>query len=142
MCIRDSLSSSCPISPNRIRATSDSGALAVGAPMHGSRRSVVQVSRPRVNVNLRPRRPRGADMPMHDRLHVRERSARARPVFADRTHAGRVLTEGIAPSKDSQALVLALPRGGIPVGRPIADAIGCVIHPVLVRKLPTPVNPE
>lgn len=81
-------------------------------------------------------------MPMIDRLHIRERTIRARPVFADRTHAGRVLAEWIAPAKDPQTLVLALPRGGIPVGRPLADAIGCVMHPVLVRKLPIPVNPE
>jgi putative phosphoribosyl transferase len=81
-------------------------------------------------------------MPAFDRLHVRERTVRARPVFADRTYAGRVLAEWIAPPKHPQALVLALPRGGIPVGRPLADAIGCVMHPVLVRKLPIPVNPE
>ena len=81
-------------------------------------------------------------MPAHDRLHVRERTVRARPVFDDRMQAGRVLAEWIAPAKDPQALVLALPRGGIPVGRPLADALGCVMHPVLVRKLPLPGNPE
>ena len=81
-------------------------------------------------------------MRLHDRLHVRERTVRARPLFEDRTHAGRMLTEWIAPAEDPQALVLALPRGGIPVGRPLADAIGCVMHPILVRKLPIPVNPE
>ena len=40
------------------------------------------------------------------------------------------------------AVVFALPRGGIPVGRPLADALGCELLPALVRKLPIPTDPE
>jgi putative phosphoribosyl transferase len=75
-------------------------------------------------------------------VHVRERVAWARPEYADRLNAGRVLADWISPRQDATAVVLALPRGGIPVGRPLADALGCELLPVLVRKLPIPVSPE
>lgn len=77
-----------------------------------------------------------------ERLRVRRTVTWPRAAYADRLDAGRVLAEWIAPEPDPGALVLALPRGGIPVGRPLADALGCEMRPVLVRKLPLPTNPE
>ena len=63
-------------------------------------------------------------------------------MFADRAEAGRALADWIAPRPDPRALVFALPRGGIPVGRPLADVLGCGLLPALVRKLPIPTDPE
>ncbi len=75
-------------------------------------------------------------------LHIRTTVTWPRAAYADRLDAGRTLAEWIAPALDPRALVLALPRGGIPVGRPLADALGCEMRPVLVRKLPIPTSPE
>ena len=36
--------------------------------------------------------------------------------FADRTDAGRKLAQALAAYKDQHVVVLALPRGGVPVG--------------------------
>jgi putative phosphoribosyl transferase len=60
----------------------------------------------------------------------------------DRADAGRALAGWIDPLPDPDAVVFALPRGGIPVGRPLADLLGCELRPALVRKLPIPSNPE
>jgi predicted phosphoribosyltransferase len=62
--------------------------------------------------------------------------------YADRLDAGRKLVKWIRPARDKAALVLALPRGGVPVARLLADAIGCELLPVLVRKLPIPTSSE
>jgi putative phosphoribosyl transferase len=53
-----------------------------------------------------------------------------------------MLAAWIAPEPDAEAVVFALPRGGIPVARPLADALECELRPVLVRKLPIPTEPE
>ncbi|HEY5541091.1 MAG TPA: phosphoribosyltransferase family protein [Coriobacteriia bacterium] len=63
-------------------------------------------------------------------------------LFANRAEAGRVLAGWIDPHLDPDAIVFALPRGGVPVGRPLADAMGCELLPALVRKLPIPTDPE
>jgi putative phosphoribosyl transferase len=75
-------------------------------------------------------------------LHVRQRLRFAEPVFADRLDAGRALTGFMSKEPDPEALVLALPRGGIPVARPLADRLEAMLRPLLVRKLPIPVSPE
>lgn len=79
---------------------------------------------------------------MPARTHVRAYVDAAPVLFADRAQAGRDLVSWIAPDADPSALVLALPRGGVPVARPFADAMGCPLLPVFVRKLPIPSNPE
>lgn len=66
----------------------------------------------------------------------------ARTTFVDRTDAGQQLARVVAPAPDSHALVLALPRGGVPVAAPVADALGCDLRAVAVRKLPIPSAPE
>lgn len=75
-------------------------------------------------------------------LHVARRVMRPTVLFSDRADAGRRLAGWIDPKPDSDALVFALPRGGIPVGRPLADALGCRLLPALTRKLPVPGDPE
>lgn len=82
---------------------------------------------------------------MPDRLgrtHVRTTVQWAYPAYRDRADAGRALAGWIDSPPDAEALVFALPRGGVPVGRALADAIGCDMLPVLVRKLPIPSSPE
>lgn len=79
---------------------------------------------------------------MSAELHVGQHVTRPVPLFADRAEAGRALAGWIGPRADSDAIVFALPRGGIPVGRSLADALGCDLLPALVRKLPIPSDPE
>lgn len=62
--------------------------------------------------------------------------------FLDRADAGRQLAGALARYRGMQPLVLAIPRGGVPVGRVVADALGGEFGVVLVRKLGAPSNPE
>lgn len=64
------------------------------------------------------------------------------PAFRDRADAGRVLAGYVGPDPNPDAVVLALPRGGVPVADPLAERLGAPLEPVLVRKLPIPGNPE
>jgi putative phosphoribosyl transferase len=63
-------------------------------------------------------------------------------VFADRTEAGRQLAERLARFKSEQPLVLALPRGGVPVGFEVAQALDAPLDLILVRKIGAPMQPE
>ena len=63
--------------------------------------------------------------------------------FADRAEAGRVLAEeleGYAGRDD--VIVLALPRGGVPVAYEVATALGAPLDVFLVRKLGAPGHEE
>lgn len=65
------------------------------------------------------------------------------PIFRDRTEAGRALAEIVMHSvTDADALVLALPRGGVPVGFQIAEALHADLDVFLVRKLGLPSQEE
>ena len=75
-------------------------------------------------------------------IHVRERVRRPVEQFQDRRAAGRALREYIDPAPDPDALAFAVPRGGVPVARALADALGCPMLPLPVRKLHIPSNPE
>ncbi|HXV04485.1 MAG TPA: phosphoribosyltransferase family protein [Solirubrobacterales bacterium] len=63
-------------------------------------------------------------------------------LFADRRDAGRRLGEALGRFRDEDPVVLALPRGGVPVGYEVARALGAPLDIVLVRKLGSPFNPE
>ena len=69
------------------------------------------------------------------------RSTGAETRYADRTDAGRRLAELIDPLT-ADALVLALPRGGIPVAAPIAARFGVGLWTLAVRKIGAPGHPE
>ncbi|MCF3935073.1 phosphoribosyltransferase [Acuticoccus sp. M5D2P5] len=58
--------------------------------------------------------------------------------FKDRRDAGRRLASALADYDRPDALVLALPRGGVPVGREIARAMRLPLDLMLVRKLVVP----
>jgi putative phosphoribosyl transferase len=63
--------------------------------------------------------------------------------YADRREAGRALAQALeAPEDRHDVVVLALPRGGVPVAAPVADALGAPLDVLLVRKLGLPGQPE
>lgn len=63
-------------------------------------------------------------------------------MFADRAQAGRRLAERLRGRFETTPVVLALPRGGVPVAAEIARALGGPLDLVLVRKLGAPGQPE
>ncbi|HEX2255773.1 MAG TPA: phosphoribosyltransferase family protein [Afifellaceae bacterium] len=63
-------------------------------------------------------------------------------LFRDRSEAGRLLAEKLLAYKDRSPLVLALPRGGVPVALEIAKALEAPLDIVLVRKIGAPFRPE
>ncbi|GIF04050.1 phosphoribosyltransferase [Actinoplanes siamensis] len=63
-------------------------------------------------------------------------------MFRDRREAGRLLAERVAATAPDAVLVLALPRGGLPVAAPIADRLGAALDIVVARKLGAPGHPE
>src|SRR4029453_4180709 len=66
-----------------------------------------------------------------------------RPRFRNRTEAGRVLAADLASYEGrSDLIVLALPRGGVPVGSEVARALGAPLDVFLVRKLGLPGHEE
>lgn len=65
-----------------------------------------------------------------------------RPLFADRKEAGARLAERLRARNFPDPLVLALPRGGVPVGFEVARALGAPLDLVLVRKIGVPSQPE
>lgn len=62
-------------------------------------------------------------------------------VFADRTEAGQKLAAALKGITDD-ALVLALPRGGVPVAFEVAKAFGAPLDLLIVRKIGAPGNDE
>ena len=62
--------------------------------------------------------------------------------FADRRAAGRALAQVLAKKNLVAPVVLALPRGGVPVAAEIASALGAPLDIVLVRKIGVPWQPE
>lgn len=67
---------------------------------------------------------------------------RRKLIFADRAEAGRLLAERLAELRLADPVVLALPRGGVPVGAEIARALDAPLDVALVRKLGAPGEPE
>lgn len=67
-------------------------------------------------------------------------------VFEDREDAGRRLAEALAAlplvADGRRVVVLAVPRGGLPVGAEVARALGAPLDVVIVRRVRAPHNPE
>ena len=64
------------------------------------------------------------------------------PLFADRRDAGRRLADAVARLQLADPLVLALPRGGVPVAFEVAERLRAPLDLLLVRKLGAPGQPE
>ena len=62
--------------------------------------------------------------------------------FDDRSDAARQLADALRQYRGSDPLVLAIPRGAVPMGAQLAAALGGELDVVLVRKLGAPGNPE
>ncbi|WP_432967371.1 phosphoribosyltransferase family protein [Dactylosporangium sp. CA-233914] len=67
--------------------------------------------------------------------------------YADRDHAGRVLAGAVTAhlgraGRAQRPLILALPRGGVPIGLHVARAVGGDLDVVVVRKIGAPTHPE
>lgn len=69
-------------------------------------------------------------------------AARERLVFRDRTDAGQRLAQALSAWRGKVPIVFAIPRGAVPMGRVVADALGGELDVVLTRKLAAPGNPE
>src|SRR5690606_2902461 len=86
------------------------------------------------------------------RKHVQDRSAATKnqlnlhepesAMFRNREEAARRLADKLQAWKGKNPLVLAIPRGAVPMAKIIADALGGSYDVALVRKLRAPFNPE
>ncbi len=62
--------------------------------------------------------------------------------FKNRADAGRKLAKALAGYKNQQPVILALPRGGVPVAAEVAAALKAPLDLILVRKIGVPFQPE
>jgi predicted phosphoribosyltransferase len=62
--------------------------------------------------------------------------------FRNRAEAGRKLAEALARYKGQKPVVLALPRGGVPVAAEVAASLEAPLDLILVRKIGVPAQPE
>ncbi|RQG95549.1 phosphoribosyltransferase [Natrarchaeobius chitinivorans] len=62
--------------------------------------------------------------------------------FTDRADAGDRLGETLRDRGVDADIVLAIPRGGLPLGRAVADALEAPLDVVVAKKIGAPGNPE
>jgi len=63
-------------------------------------------------------------------------------MFRNRMEAGSKLSEKLSAYRSEHPLVIALPRGGVPVAKEIAASLGAPMDVLVVRKLGVPARPE
>ncbi|MGZ5414344.1 MAG: phosphoribosyltransferase family protein [Aeromicrobium sp.] len=63
-------------------------------------------------------------------------------MFENRVEAGRQLAVELESLRGQDAVVLGLPRGGVPVADEVAKALGLTLDVIVVRKLGVPFQPE
>jgi putative phosphoribosyl transferase len=61
-------------------------------------------------------------------------------MFRDRIHAAHLLAEELNGYKDSDAIVVAIPRGGVPIGHHLADALHLPLDVIPSRRIKDPAN--
>jgi len=62
--------------------------------------------------------------------------------FRNRIEAGRKLAAALVSYRDKRPVVLALPRGGVPVAAEVASTLSAPLDLILVRKIGVPFEPE
>ncbi len=62
--------------------------------------------------------------------------------FMNRTDAGQRLAKALVSYKGQEPVILALPRGGVPVAAKVAEALDAPLDLLLVRKIGVPFQPE
>lgn len=67
---------------------------------------------------------------------------RAGPIFRDRSEAGDALADALPGFRGPRTVVLAIPRGGVPVAARVAARLGAPLDVLIVRKLGAPRQPE
>jgi putative phosphoribosyl transferase len=96
-------------------------------------------------------RPRGGPSTSHQDTLRRARANRFAPIskcglrelgemmrFFDRHEAGQQLAARLLDYRDADAVVLALPRGGVPVGYEVAQVLGAPLDVIVARKIGAP----
>ncbi|RXH23972.1 phosphoribosyltransferase [Bradyrhizobium nanningense] len=63
-------------------------------------------------------------------------------LFQDREDAGRQLARALMTYKSRHPVILALPRGGVPVAAEVAERLDAPLDLILVRKIGAPMQPE
>jgi predicted phosphoribosyltransferase len=63
-------------------------------------------------------------------------------MFRNRTEAAELLADELLDRNLEADIVLAVPRGGLPLGRVVADRLGVPLDIVVAKKLGAPNNPE
>ena len=63
-------------------------------------------------------------------------------VFEDRHEAGELLARALESFRGKDAIVLAIPSGGVPIGLAVATHLDLPFELLIIRKLPIPGNPE
>lgn len=67
---------------------------------------------------------------------------KVRCMFKDRFDAGEQLAKRLKEFAGKDTIVLAIPRGGLQVGAPIAKALHCPLDVIVAKKIPYPGQPE
>lgn len=62
--------------------------------------------------------------------------------FKDRTHAAEELTKSLSKFKEQPVVIFALPRGGVPLGKRVAEKLNAPLDLLIPRKIGHPTNPE
>ncbi len=63
-------------------------------------------------------------------------------IFKNRTEAGRLLAAALEDLRGKSVIVLAIPRGGVVIGREVAKALDAPLDIVVTRKIGAPSQPE
>ena len=63
-------------------------------------------------------------------------------MFRDRIDAAQKLTQSLKEYESLKPIILALPRGGVPIGYEVAQALHAPLDILVVRKVGAPWNPE
>jgi putative phosphoribosyl transferase len=75
-------------------------------------------------------------------MPVTAREPALQPLFSDRRHAGRLLAPLLTHLRSADPLVLALPRGGVPVGAIVAEGLCARLDVIVARKVALPSHSE